>query len=59
MNHILWFRDQVKKGGPWDYNHSRLRTPEEIKSSVYDITAEGSRYNYRQSHRSIMSAEPN
>ena len=36
MNHILWFRDQVKKGGPWDYNHSKLRTPEEIKSSIYD-----------------------
>jgi hypothetical protein len=36
MNHILWFRDQVKKGGPWDYNHSKMRTPEEIKSSMYD-----------------------
>ncbi len=36
MDHILWFRDQVKKGGPWDYNHSKLRTSEEIKSSIYD-----------------------
>ena len=36
MNHYLWFRDQVKKGGPWDYNNSKLRTPEEIASSIYD-----------------------
>jgi hypothetical protein len=36
MNHILWFRDQVRKFGPWDYNHSKLRTPEEIATSFYD-----------------------
>jgi hypothetical protein len=36
VSHIVWFRDQVRKFGPWDYNHSPLRTPDDIKKSTFD-----------------------
>jgi len=36
FHHIIWFRDQVRKFGPWDYNHSPKRTPEDIANSTYD-----------------------
>ncbi len=36
ISHVVWFRDQVRKFGPWDYNHSNLRTPGDIANSTYD-----------------------
>lgn len=36
ISHVVWFRDQVRKFGPWDYNHSKLRTHEDIENSTYD-----------------------
>jgi hypothetical protein len=36
VSHIVWFRDQVRKFGPWDYNHSPLRPPDDIKKSTFD-----------------------
>jgi hypothetical protein len=32
----MWFRDQVRKFGPWDYKDSPLRTQEDITNSTYD-----------------------
>ena len=36
LTHGYWFRDQVTKFGPWDYNHSNLRTKQDIDNSTYD-----------------------
>jgi hypothetical protein len=31
-----WFQDQVTKFGPWKYNHSDLRTKQDIENSTWD-----------------------
>ena len=36
ITHGIWFANQVRKFGPWDYNHSPRRTAEDIANSTYD-----------------------